>query len=76
MSDEMKVFLSAPQEPDKRIAALRAALAAWGVEAYFEQRGKDAGTQLSQRVQQAIVDCAVFLRVCTGGHAAFLLDEP
>ncbi len=65
MSDEMKVFLSAPQEPDKRITALRAALAAWGVDAFYEQRGKDAEMQLSQRVQQAIVDCTIFLRVCT-----------
>src|SRR5262249_34258431 len=65
MADRVRVFLSAPQEPDKRIAALRAALAAWGVDYFYEERGKDAGAQLSARVQQAISDSDIFLRVCT-----------
>ncbi|WIG58428.1 MAG: hypothetical protein OJF49_001174 [Ktedonobacterales bacterium] len=60
-----KVFISHTHEDNERCAPLLAALDAWGVEYWFDTQQLDAGQHLSDRLQQALAEHDVLLRICT-----------
>ncbi len=60
-----KVFISHTHADNARCEPLLAALDAWGVEYWFDAQQLDAGQQLTPRLQEAIVQHDVLLRVCT-----------
>ena len=63
--DGIRIFVSAPQGKDPRLAALRTLLSAWGVAAYFPTPTREVGGQLTEQAQAAIRGCTIFLRLCT-----------
>jgi outer membrane protein assembly factor BamB len=65
MAGKGRVFISHSQEDATRCAPLLAALHAWGVEYVFEGARKGDELQLSERTQEAISACPIFLRICT-----------
>lgn len=60
-----KVFVSHATADNERCASLIAALQAWGVDHWFDTSPAEGGVDLSARIQQAIVACDTFIRVCT-----------
>src|SRR5690348_9317386 len=60
-----KVFISHAHEDNDRCAPLLAALTAWGTDHWFDVERLDAGQYLAPRIQQAITERDVFIRVCT-----------
>lgn len=65
MSGNGKVFVSHTHADNARCEPLLAALDAWGVPYWFDAEQLDAGQQLSERLQQAITERDILLRVCT-----------
>ncbi|HKB49770.1 MAG TPA: TIR domain-containing protein, partial [Ktedonobacterales bacterium] len=65
-----KIFVSHTHADNQRCEPLLAALDAWGVDYWFDTQQLDAGAQLSERLQRAIAEHDVFLRVCTGSTRA------
>lgn len=65
MNGNGKVFVSHAHEDNSRCAALLAALDAWGIDYWFDAERLDAGQDLSQRIQQAISERDIFVRICT-----------
>lgn len=60
-----KVFVSHTHADNERCEPLLAALDAWGVDYWFDAQQLDAGQQLTPRLQEAITQRDVLLRVCT-----------
>jgi outer membrane protein assembly factor BamB len=60
-----KVFISHDREDTSRCAGLLAALDAWGIDYWFDRQEASAAQQLSDRVQMALAESTVFLRICT-----------
>lgn len=60
-----KVFISHTHADNERCEPLLAALDAWGVDYWFDAQQLDAGQQLTPRLQEAIAQHDVLLRVCT-----------
>ncbi len=65
MTGNGKVFVSHAYEDNDRCAPLLAALRVWGVDHWFDLQDMTAGSNVSQRIQQAPQDRDVLLRVCT-----------
>lgn len=61
-----KVFVSHSHEDNAVCAPLLTALRDWGVDYWFDLHRLDAGQDLSDRIQQAITERDIFIRVCTG----------
>lgn len=60
-----KVFISHSHEDTTRCVALLASLDAWGVDYWFDDQRLDAGHELSQRIQQALDERDIFIRICS-----------
>lgn len=60
-----KVFISHTHEDNARCAPLLAALDAWGVDYWFDVEQLAAGQHISERVQQAISERDIFIRIGT-----------
>ncbi len=60
-----KIFVSHTHTDNQRCESLLAALDAWGVDYWFDVQQLDAGQQLTPRLQEAITQRDVLLRVCT-----------
>lgn len=65
MAGNGKLFVSHTHADNERCASLLAALDAWGLDYWFDGQQLDAGQQLSPRLQEAILQRDVLLRVCT-----------
>ncbi len=65
MPGNRKVFISHTHADNERCAPVLAALDAWGVDYWFDIQQLGAGQQLSERLQQAIADRDIFVRVLT-----------
>lgn len=65
----MKVFVSHDHEDTKACAPLLRTLDAWGVDYYFDYAEDLFGQQISDRVQTALAQSQVFVRVCTRATA-------
>src|SRR5690348_7925795 len=67
MPGNNRVFISHSHDDNARCAPLLAAMDAWGVDYWFDtEGGLSAGQHLTERVQRAMAERDVFLRVCTG----------
>ncbi|HEX8032345.1 MAG TPA: PQQ-binding-like beta-propeller repeat protein, partial [Ktedonobacterales bacterium] len=67
MPGNNRVFISHSHDDNVRCAPLLAAMDAWGVDYWFDtEGGLSAGQHLTERVQQAMAERDVFLRICTG----------
>ncbi len=64
-----KVFVSHTHADNERCEPLLAALDAWRIEYWYDGQQLDAGQQLSPRLQEAITQRDVLLRVCTTNTA-------
>ncbi|MGZ6322032.1 MAG: outer membrane protein assembly factor BamB family protein [Ktedonobacterales bacterium] len=60
-----KVFVSHAQEDEQRCAALLQVLDDWGVDYWYDRHEQSASGPLSAKAQQALVECSIFLRICT-----------
>src|SRR6185437_16933576 len=60
----VKVYISHADEDIQRCAPLLRTLESWQVSCSFDARDRRSGQTLSQTSQQALVECAVLLRVC------------
>lgn len=67
-----KIFISHTHEDNARCAPLLAALDAWGVDYWFDVEQLAAGQHISERVQQAISERDVFIRIGTASSRASL----
>lgn len=65
MPGNKRVFVSHTHEDNELCVPLLAALDAWGVDYWFDTEQLNPGSQLSERIQQALNERDVFLRVCT-----------
>src|SRR5258706_1093870 len=65
-----KIFVSHAHDDNARCEPLLAALDAWGLDYWFDTQQLDAGAQLTERLQRAIAERDVFLRICTGATRA------
>jgi hypothetical protein len=65
MSNNGKVFISHAHEDTERCKPLLDALDAWKVDYWFDTARMHAGDQLTSRIQQALEERDIFLRVCT-----------
>jgi eukaryotic-like serine/threonine-protein kinase len=65
-----KVFISHTHADNQRCEPLLAALDAWGIDYWFDVQQLDAGQQLTPRLQEAITQRDVLLRVCTANTAS------
>lgn len=61
-----KVFVSHTHTDNERCEPLLAALDAWGVDYWFDREQLGPGQHLSERIQTAIAERTMLLRVCTG----------
>lgn len=67
MPGNNRVFISHSHDDNARCAPLLAAMDAWGVDYWFDtEGGLSAGQHLTERVQRAMGERDVFLRICTG----------
>lgn len=67
MPGNNRVFISHSHDDNARCAPLLAAMDAWGVDYWFDtEGGLSAGQHLTERVQRAMAERDVFLRICTG----------
>jgi outer membrane protein assembly factor BamB len=64
-----KVFISHTHEDNERCAPLLAALDAWGVDYWFDTEQLAPGQQLSDRLQAAVAERDIFLRICTASSS-------
>jgi outer membrane protein assembly factor BamB len=64
-----KVFISHTHEDNERCAPLLAALDAWGVDYWFDTEQLAPGQQLSDRLQAAVSERDIFLRICTSASS-------
>jgi hypothetical protein len=60
-----KVFISHAHEDNAVCVPLLEALKAWGVDYWFDYESMSAGSSLSERIQHAITERDIFVRVCT-----------
>jgi outer membrane protein assembly factor BamB len=60
-----KVFISHTHADNERCAPLLAMLDAWGILYWFDVEQLHAGQELNQRLQEALAESAIFIRVCT-----------
>lgn len=60
-----KVFVCHAHADNALCAPLLAALQAWGVDYWFDAAAMEAGADLTMRIQQAIAERDIFIRVCT-----------
>ncbi|HEU5437837.1 MAG TPA: toll/interleukin-1 receptor domain-containing protein [Ktedonobacterales bacterium] len=60
-----KVFISHTHNDNEICAPLLAALDAWGMDYWFDTQQLDPGQHLSERIQEAIAERDIFIRVCT-----------
>lgn len=60
-----KVFISHTHADNALCQPLLAALDAWGVDYWFDTQQLEPGQHLSERLQQAITDRDIFIRICT-----------
>ena len=60
-----KIFISHAHEDNTVCAPVVAALTGWGVDYWFDMERMDAGQGLSQRIQKAIAEHDIFVRICT-----------
>lgn len=60
-----KVFVSHAQEDERQCAALVQVLDDWGVDYWYDRHEQGASGSLSAKAQQALVECSMFLRICT-----------
>src|SRR5215467_12745108 len=65
MGGNGKLFISHAHEDNALCRPLLDALDAWGVDYWFDTRRLDAGDELSDRIQRAITERDVFVRICT-----------
>ncbi|HEV2238214.1 MAG TPA: toll/interleukin-1 receptor domain-containing protein, partial [Ktedonobacterales bacterium] len=65
MPGNNRIFISHTHGDNERCVPLLAALDAWDVDYWFDVQQLDAGQQLSQRLQQAIAERDIFIRVLT-----------
>lgn len=66
MPGNNRVFISHSHDDNARCAPLLSALDAWGVNYWFDtEGGLSAGQHLTERVQQALGQNDIFLRICT-----------
>ena len=76
MSGNGKVFISHAHEDNDRCAPLLAALDAWGVDYWFDTQRLDAGHDLSERIQHAIAERDIFIKICTpAGQTSFWVKQ-
>ncbi|MGZ3585235.1 MAG: toll/interleukin-1 receptor domain-containing protein, partial [Ktedonobacterales bacterium] len=61
-----KVFVSHTHIDNERCEPLLAALDAWGVDYWFDREQLGPGQHLSERIQTAIAERTMLLRICTG----------
>lgn len=61
-----KVFISHAHDDNERCRPLLDALRRWGVDYWFDTEQLNAGHDHSRRIQQAITERDIFIRVCTG----------
>ena len=64
-----KVFISHTHADNALCQPLLAALDAWGVDYWFDTQQLEPGQHLSERLQQAIRDRDIFIRICTANTA-------
>ena len=64
-----KVFISHTHADNALCQPLLAALDAWGVDYWFDTQQLEPGQHLSERLQQAIRDRDIFVRICTANTA-------
>jgi parallel beta-helix repeat protein len=60
-----RVFISHSHDDNARCQPLLDALAQWGVDVWFDRERMDAGQHISQRIQNAITERDLFIRVCS-----------
>lgn len=60
-----KVFVCHAHADNALCAPLLAALHVWGVDYWFDTAAMEAGADLTMRIQQAIAERDIFIRVCT-----------
>ena len=60
-----RIFVSHVHEDNARAQPLLAALDAWNVDYWFDTQQLDAGNSISERVQQALAECDIFLLIAT-----------
>lgn len=60
-----KVFISHAHQDNARCMAMLHAMDAWKVDYWFDTESMRAGDPLSRRIQAAIADHDIFIRVCT-----------
>ena len=65
-----KIFISHAHADNSACEPLLAALDAWGLDYWFDRQQLDAGAQLTDRLQVAIGERDVFLRICTAATRA------
>jgi outer membrane protein assembly factor BamB len=65
MPGNNRIFISHTHGDNERCLPLLAALDAWDVDYWFDVQQLDAGQQLSERLQQAIAERDIFMRVLT-----------
>lgn len=61
----VKVFISHSDEDIQRCAPLLRTLDSWQVSYYFDALDRRSAQNLTQETQQALVECAIALRICT-----------
>lgn len=60
-----KVFISHTHSDTSRCEPLLACLDAWGIDYWFDIQQLAPGQQFSQRIQEALTERTVFIRICT-----------
>jgi outer membrane protein assembly factor BamB len=60
-----RIFISHSHDDNQRCEPLLAAMDAWGLDYWFDTQELNPGQQLSDRLQQALAERDIFIRVCT-----------
>src|SRR5437868_15475203 len=60
-----RVFVSHAHKDNELCAQLLVALDAWGIDYWFDTERIQPGNELSEHIQQALLEHDIFLRVCT-----------
>ncbi len=65
MPGNRRVFVSHAHADNDRCVPLLAAMDAWSVDYWFDTQELNPGQQLTDRIQQALTERDIFIRVCT-----------
>src|SRR5262249_12858859 len=76
MSGNKRIFISHAHADNDTCTFLLAGMDAWGVDYWFDLQEMNAGQQLSARLQEAIAERDIFVRVCTpNALTSFWMDR-